>query len=183
MDNKSRIKVKSIEERLFSKEVENSDRGILALLFRILIKEGNYLSAIPGMINNYVVKHNRKSQQSLAEILEENNKKEVKEVKKGRGRKRKEQLDNNGKVVSASTVMNNISSGNMTIKTFCGLLKDVLCAKKIEITITMVAADNKSVSAKHSFDLTTMEISDGKEFEQDKQSKKSNTASNKTDAS
>ncbi len=91
---------------LFKDPVSNKDSGVLANLWRRVVRESNLQNSLNHLADRYVKKTNPISQR-------------VANVKKR----------------TKSTVLKNISDTDMTIKTFLDLIFNLLGAKKLTISI------------------------------------------------
>lgn len=111
-------KTNKIDVNKFS--VARSEGGLLALLWRKAIKENNLDKALMHLINGHVNKEISK----LVKDKEDASKVTVSTLR--------------------SAVVNRVTATNMTVKTLVDLLFNVLNVKRLDITITLTHANNRT---------------------------------------
>lgn len=114
-------------------EVEDtaaSEGGILAELWRVILKDTGKVSIVPLLVENA---HRRQL-------------------------KKNSEMPDVVKVQSKSQMLTNAKSKSMSFKVFISLLSTLLCIKKIRITLELVHADGKSTI--HQVERKLSEISD-----------------------
>lgn len=97
----------------FDDNVSSKEGGALTALWRAILKENNFIYAIDVMVNKYVRKTDMLQGRSIHV-------------------KRK----------TRSSLINNITAGEMTFKTFLDLLFNFLAVRKVTITIMLTHANN-----------------------------------------
>lgn len=98
----------------FNNQVSNNEGGVLAMLWRKILKERNFISILPVLIDRYL------REQDLKE----------------------EKLGVNIKKKNRSTLITNIMSSEMTFKVFYDLLKNLIRVKKIVIHIEITTMND-----------------------------------------
>lgn len=104
----------------FNNPISKNESGVLSALWRNVLKENGFMPALDLLVQRYIDRGNR-----------------AKENK-------------NIKLKNKSTLINNITSSEMTFKTFLDLLFNFLCVKKISISIKLTYHNgNESVHTIH----------------------------------
>lgn len=155
---------------IFNKNIDRSDKGILAYLWRELIKNGHYSRVMNTLIKRYVEREKSRLA-ALGEDTPGNRK--------------------NNKTVTTSAISNLVTSETMTIKTFVMLVTELLQASDLKLTTSIKTKDGNTITAEYDFTLLNKvsdefeefmlmeelkEVEDGND-EQYKNTKRSNRAS------
>lgn len=98
----------------FENQVSNNEGGVLAMLWRKILKERNFISILPVLIDRYI------REQDLKE----------------------EKLGVNIKKKNRSTLITNIMATEMTFKVFYDLLKNLIKVKKIVIHVEITTMND-----------------------------------------
>lgn len=101
-------------DSLLKKPVAKNEAGVLAGLWRNILKENHFIPAIDVLVNRYVNKQNRDSDK-LGSV----------------------------RLKAKSTLLSNISSSEMTFKTFLDLIFNFLGVKKIHISIKLTFSNGE----------------------------------------
>ena len=101
----------------FENQPSSNESGILAALWRKVIKEGGFISSLNTFIELYLRKN---------------------DVTEGRVAVVKKK--------TKSTLINNITASEMTVKTFMDLIFGLLNAKKIKLTVEITYQNDKTSS-------------------------------------
>lgn len=101
-------------DSLLKKPVAKNEAGVLAGLWRNILKENHFIPAIDVLVNRYVNKQNKESDK-LGSV----------------------------RLKAKSTLLTNISSGEMTFKTFLDLVFNFLGVKKIHISVKLTFSNGE----------------------------------------
>lgn len=118
----------SSNNKLEDSKTDATEGGILAKLWRIILKDKNKRDILPMLIGNYY-KRMAKEESGVPSVH---------------------------KIKSRSQISSNVYASSMTFKVFIDLLKNILCVKHVRITIDLTWADD-SVS-NHSVDFRMSNI-------------------------
>lgn len=95
----------------FNKPISKNESGVLAALWRAVLRDNGFIPALDLLVQRYVDRGNKASEQSSV------------------------------KLKNKSTLISNITAGEMTFKTFLDLIFNFLHVRKITFTVKLTFAN------------------------------------------